>query len=101
MHQVHFHPDGDEVLSVVLVDETQQPCIPGRSNCQRSIRVILIRVVLLEDRYPSPIRRHRGQVQYRFPKWSLSKTVFPTSGWESAIVRPYYGAIRGKSTNRV
>jgi len=33
IHQVYFHPGGAEFPSVVLVDETQQPCIPGRCNC--------------------------------------------------------------------
>ena len=33
IHQVYFHPGGAEFPGVVLVDETQQPCIPGRCNC--------------------------------------------------------------------
>ena len=33
IHHVYLHPGGDEAPVVVLVDETQQPCIPGRCNC--------------------------------------------------------------------
>jgi hypothetical protein len=35
IHRVHFQPsDGDEPALLVLTDETQQFCIPGRCNCQ-------------------------------------------------------------------
>jgi len=33
IRQVYLHPGGAESPSVVLVDETQEPCIPGRCNC--------------------------------------------------------------------
>jgi len=33
IHQVFYHPGSAESPSVVLVDETQLPCIPGRCNC--------------------------------------------------------------------
>ena len=33
IHQVYFDLGGAEPPVVVLVDETQQPCIPGRCNC--------------------------------------------------------------------
>jgi len=38
IHQVFFHPGGlgDSPL-IVLVDETQQPCIPGRCNCSSTL----------------------------------------------------------------
>jgi hypothetical protein len=35
IHRVIFQPaDGDEPALVVLADETQQVCIPGRCNCR-------------------------------------------------------------------
>jgi hypothetical protein len=34
IYRVVFQPrDGDEPALVVLIDETQQACIPGRCNC--------------------------------------------------------------------
>jgi hypothetical protein len=36
IHKVYFHPGGAEPPSIVLVDETEQPCIPGRCNCNCS-----------------------------------------------------------------
>ena len=34
IHRVHFQPsDDDEPALLVLIDETQQFCIPGRCNC--------------------------------------------------------------------
>jgi hypothetical protein len=34
IHRVLFQPrDGDEPALVVLIDETQHACIPGRCNC--------------------------------------------------------------------
>jgi len=34
IHHLHFQPsEGDGLALVVLVDETQQVCIPGRCNC--------------------------------------------------------------------
>jgi hypothetical protein len=34
IHQVYFHAENlDASAMVVLVDHTQQPCIPGRCNC--------------------------------------------------------------------
>ena len=33
IHQVYLDPGGAEPPVVVLVDETQLPCIPGRCNC--------------------------------------------------------------------
>lgn len=33
IHQIFFHPGGAESPSIVLVDETQQPCVPGKCNC--------------------------------------------------------------------
>lgn len=33
IHQVYFHPGGAEAPSVLLVDETEATCIPGRCNC--------------------------------------------------------------------
>ena len=34
IHRVHFQPaDADNPALVVLVDETQRICIPGRRNC--------------------------------------------------------------------
>ncbi|MGC2766244.1 MAG: hypothetical protein WB607_12140 [Candidatus Acidiferrum sp.] len=34
IHRVHFQPsDSDGPAVIVLVDETQQFCIPGRCNC--------------------------------------------------------------------
>jgi hypothetical protein len=34
IHQVFFHPGNlEDSPLVVLVDETQQPCIAGRCNC--------------------------------------------------------------------
>jgi hypothetical protein len=33
IHQVYFNPGGKESPVVVLVDETEQPCLPGRCNC--------------------------------------------------------------------
>lgn len=33
IHRVFFHQGGAEDPSVVLVDETQEQCTPGRCNC--------------------------------------------------------------------
>lgn len=33
IHQVFLHPGGAEPPSVVLIDESEQSCIPGQCNC--------------------------------------------------------------------
>ena len=34
IHRIQFQPsDGDQTPMVILVDETEQVCIPGRCNC--------------------------------------------------------------------